>query len=185
GWTIIDDKLRKRDEATVRAWKEEIDTSLIFAGLFSAVLTAFNVQVYPSLQPNAEIDLQTQVLVHLSAQLSLLSAGEHFVSPVRPASANTAHPTRPIVYVNALWFSSLVLSLAAASTGIVIRQWLNHFIHPTSSSSLHGVYIHCIRWDLGIISWHVPTMLSVLPILLQLAVLLFLIGLSVLLWTLN
>lgn len=30
GWVACDERLRKRDEATAKAWKEEIDTSLIF-----------------------------------------------------------------------------------------------------------------------------------------------------------
>ncbi|EMD36604.1 hypothetical protein CERSUDRAFT_124358 [Gelatoporia subvermispora B] len=185
GWAACDSRLRTHDEAMTRAWKEEIDTSLIFAGLFSAVLTAFNVQVYPSLQTSSAPDLQTQVLIHLSAQLSAQSSHDSPFRPVLASSSASAGPSNSMICVNALWFASLVVSLAAASLGIVIRQWLNHFVNATSPSPRRSVYIHCFRWDLGLVAWHVPTMLSLLPVLLQVAVALFLAGLCILLSTLN
>ncbi|OCH92357.1 hypothetical protein OBBRIDRAFT_705088, partial [Obba rivulosa] len=87
--------------------------------------------------------------------------------------------------INILWFSSLVLSLSAASIGISVRQWLNHFISSSSSNSKRSAYIHCLRYDKGLVPWHVPEILSALPILLQSALFLFLLGLLVLIWTFN
>ncbi|TBU22081.1 hypothetical protein BD311DRAFT_676896, partial [Dichomitus squalens] len=43
--------VKKYSDEMVKRWNEEIDTLLVCAGLFSAILTAFNVQSYLLLQP--------------------------------------------------------------------------------------------------------------------------------------
>ncbi|OCH86287.1 hypothetical protein OBBRIDRAFT_246622 [Obba rivulosa] len=145
GWRKCARRLREHDEDIVKAWKEEIDTLLVFAGLFSTALTAFNVEFY---------------------------------SALNPADATP-------VWINALWFSSLISSLSAASIGIIVRQWLGHFISPTSPDPRRSVEIHCLRYDMGLIRWRVPEILGLLPILLLMSLVLFFVGLAVLLWALN
>ncbi|OCH87025.1 hypothetical protein OBBRIDRAFT_796604 [Obba rivulosa] len=179
-WDSLAVKVRNQDEATAKAWKEEIDALLVFAGLFSAVLTAFNVDLYKALKPDPSPDMSAQSIALLISLMNNVS-----VPPVLAVSTDAAQPSASSVWINALWFSALVLSLSSASIGIVIRQWLNHFLSPVSDDGERKVYIHCLRWDMGIVAWYVPEILSILPILLQLALALFFIGLIILLWTLN
>jgi len=148
-WGTCASRLREYDEGMVKVWKEEIDTLLVFAGLFSAALTAFNVELYPTLNPGG------------------------------------AKPSSSAVWINALWFSSLILSLSSASIGIIVRQWLQHFISPTSPDPRRSAEMHHIRYDLGLVRWKVPEILNFLPLLLLTALVLFLVGLAILLWTLN
>ena len=95
-------------------------------GLFSAVLTAFNVQSYQLLTPPPATDPVIIALEKISAQLSSFS--------VNPPSINSTHPAfvfqdpaplpapRYAVWLNALWFASLICSLSAASIGIMVKQ---------------------------------------------------------------
>ncbi|KAI0691122.1 hypothetical protein BC835DRAFT_1249854, partial [Cytidiella melzeri] len=56
------------DERKIKDYKEDIDTFLVFAGLFSAVLTAFLVESYQGLQQDpmeVMVALMQQVLSKL------------------------------------------------------------------------------------------------------------------------
>ncbi|EKM57427.1 uncharacterized protein PHACADRAFT_56711, partial [Phanerochaete carnosa HHB-10118-sp] len=61
GWAGIEDTVAKDDEGKMEGYSEDIDTLLVFAGLFSAILSAFVVQTYQMLQPSSA-DLTNQLL---------------------------------------------------------------------------------------------------------------------------
>ncbi|GJE85041.1 hypothetical protein PsYK624_011180 [Phanerochaete sordida] len=62
GWAGIEEHVSKDDESKMNGYSKDIDTLLVFAGLFSAILSAFVVQTYPMLQPSAS-DMTNQLLV--------------------------------------------------------------------------------------------------------------------------
>ncbi|EIW55553.1 uncharacterized protein TRAVEDRAFT_86592, partial [Trametes versicolor FP-101664 SS1] len=68
-WAACAKALREYDEDMIQDWKEEIDTLLVFAGLFSAILTAFNIESYKLLQQQPE-DATAAILTQISAQLN-------------------------------------------------------------------------------------------------------------------
>ncbi|EMD31181.1 hypothetical protein CERSUDRAFT_25994, partial [Gelatoporia subvermispora B] len=127
GWTECSRRLQEHDQQTVGAWKEEIDSLLVFAGLFSAVLTAFNVGLYTSLNPDPGVDLTNRILLQISSQLSNLSVSDNTIRSTSFAQSPHLEPTASSIWINAMWFSSLVCSLASATIGILARQWLNYF----------------------------------------------------------
>jgi len=139
--------MRKHDEVMVKGWKEDIDTLLVFAGLFSAVSTAFDIEAYKLFQQDSK---------------GAFSDGN-------------------ATFVNVLWFSSLVLSLAAASIGILVKQWLRDYIQYVSNSPRQKSRTRQFRHQ-GLVGWHVPGIIAMLPVLLQLALAFFLIGLVDFLW---
>ncbi|TFK31551.1 hypothetical protein BDQ12DRAFT_639943, partial [Crucibulum laeve] len=49
-WTMYNEEAEKHDEALTNIWTGDMDSILIFAGLFSAVLTAFIIEAYQKLQ---------------------------------------------------------------------------------------------------------------------------------------
>ncbi|OCH87110.1 hypothetical protein OBBRIDRAFT_796529 [Obba rivulosa] len=51
-WAKCAEDLRQHDQELATEWKEQIDNLLVFAGIFSAVLTAFNVELYTQLNPD-------------------------------------------------------------------------------------------------------------------------------------
>jgi WD40 repeat protein len=95
------------------------------------------------------------------------------------------HPSRVTKAVNVLWFSSLILSLFATLFGIFVKQWLHTYSNwsdiadPREAVLVHEFYRH------GRERWHVSSILATLPLLLQLALLFFVTGLVIYLWTLD
>ncbi|EMD35283.1 hypothetical protein CERSUDRAFT_116084 [Gelatoporia subvermispora B] len=178
-WQEFAAKLRKQDQETAKTWKEEIDTLMNFAGLYSVILAAFNIELYKRLVPTESTsDPNTPALIYLISALNNVSMPSNLISP-----APSVRPPTTAIWINALMFSSLVLGLSSAFVGLIIREWLNFFLSPHSGEGERSTYIHCLRWDRGVMKWRVPGILSALSIILQLALALFLSGLLLFLWT--
>ncbi|KAJ3550953.1 hypothetical protein NM688_g4961 [Phlebia brevispora] len=187
GWAAVEDHMYKRDQGSMRNYSEEIDTLLVFAGLFSAVLTAFIVPSYQMLQSD-NTALSVQFLQRISAQLSSITINGPFVNSTAPPTTTISSPptTSVVRCINALWFLSLVFSLAAAFFGILAKQWVREFLQWNSVLALpeENVMIRQMRFD----AWNksnITTIISTTSALLETAVVLFLIGVVVLLWTLD
>ncbi len=88
------------------------------------------------------------------------------------------------VWINTLWFSSLVCSLASASIALMVKQWLHQLRVRLSGTSRDSIWLRQYRLN-GILKWQVSSIIVLLSILLQLALFLFLTGLVILLWTLH
>ncbi|KAJ3501608.1 hypothetical protein NLJ89_g9261 [Agrocybe chaxingu] len=172
----------KFDDEMCRGWREEIDTLLVFAGLFSAAVTAFTVESYRWLQDNAD-DIQVQLLQQISSQVGSLQSNRS-----QPTLANnspsTFLPEPSSVRINMCWFTSLTLSLTAVLVGILCKQWLREYQRYEGLSAKDALPVRQLRYE-GLLGWHVPKILSALPLLLQAALVLFLSGLLDLLWTMN
>ena len=89
-------------------------------------------------------------------------------------------------WINALFFFSLVLSLASALFGILAKQWLREYLKWNSplAAPRENVLVRQIRfenWE----AWNVETVIWSIPVLLELAMILFLAGIVILLWTLD
>ncbi|KAI0359392.1 hypothetical protein OH77DRAFT_1395458, partial [Trametes cingulata] len=189
----------------IERWNTEIDTYLVYAGLFSAIVTAFNVQSYLVLQQQP--DPMLAAMQQISLQLSSLAIHPPFVNSTHPAfgasdaaRAGTAPGSAPdtaTVSINALWFTSLVLSLSSASISIMVKQWLNEFKSGLPSDkaasangesrkveTLESARLRQYRLN-NLEKWRVDLVVLAVPVLLQLALAFFLAGLLVLVWTLH
>ncbi|KAK7693016.1 hypothetical protein QCA50_002581 [Cerrena zonata] len=184
GWSRLSDLIRQYDRDRVEDVKEDIDTLLVFAGLFSAVITAFIVESYKTLQQQPE-DTTNQILLQLSAQLASLTLSGNFVNSTIPMFTSPSFvPTRFSVLVNTLWLLSLVVALITASLGILVKQWLHELMARDTQDPCQQVKIRFFR-EVGVQRWQVFEIAAALPVLLQLALLLFFIGLSAFLHNLN
>ncbi|KAI0364347.1 hypothetical protein BV20DRAFT_1057264 [Pilatotrama ljubarskyi] len=187
--------VQKHSSEIVDRWNKEIDTYLVFAGLFSAILTAFNVQSYQMLQGPSPPDLNTVVLQQISQQLRSFS--------INPPFINTTHPTLPAsflstsvdaassppvlqwgIWLNITWFSGLILSLAAAVMGITVKQWLNEYASGLFGNSRDTARLRQYRFK-NLLKWHVGVVVMTIPLLLQFSLALFFAGLLILLWNLH
>ncbi|KAL1942594.1 hypothetical protein VTO73DRAFT_6196 [Trametes versicolor] len=188
-WSGAAGMVQTYSDEMIKRWKEEIDTYLVFAGLFSAVLTTFNVQSYLLLQP-ATPDPSIAVLQQISSQLASFSIHPPFVNSTQPSSTTRANANTPppvprwAVWLNALWFSGLILSLSSASVGIMVKQWLNEYSSGVSGTSRPVARVRQYRLN-NLRTWRVEDIIGAIPILLQLALALFLSGMLILLWTLH
>jgi hypothetical protein len=94
-------------------------------------------------------------------------------------------PSTSIILVNLFWFSSLLFSLFAALFGIFVKQWLRNY-GKWDEQGTHEESILLRGWHLrGFERWHVPGIVSALPMLMQVALILFLAGLLIYMWTIN
>ncbi|KAH9474347.1 hypothetical protein JR316_0012805 [Psilocybe cubensis] len=175
-WNCVLEPYRKNDRIQCEAWKDEVQNLLIFAGLFSAVVTAFTVESYKNLQPDPN-----DTIVYLLAQLVDSSSNVSNVALPPPIFVRSASALR----VNIFWFLSLVLSLTTVLVGIVGLQWIREHqqytdeIDPRNSLSVFRMRSHGLR------EWFVPQIFTGLPLLLQSAVFLFLIGIIDFLYSLD
>lgn len=160
------------------------------AGLFSAVVTAFTVESYTWLQQDPG-DASNALLTQISQQLSMLTFVITFVgNPLSSALVNstssipaTELPFSPVSYavpVNTLWVLSLTLSLISAFFAIAAQQWLRRLRLPPEMPVRRAVQLLEARKD-GLTTWQVPSIIALLPLLLQIAVVFFLVGLFLLL----
>ncbi|CDO69116.1 hypothetical protein BN946_scf185042.g18 [Trametes cinnabarina] len=171
--------------ALVKRWKSEIDTLLVYAGLFSAVLTAFNVELYklllPPDGPDATNALLAQIVAQLNTSTALMNGGQRFMPT---SSSSNFHTATSSVWINSLWFSSIICSLSAASLGMMVKQWLHETELGLSGTSRDIARLRQYRLD-SLQKWRVGDIVAILPVLLQIASALFLAGLIILLWTLH
>lgn len=140
-------------------------------------MTAFLVESYQSLTQDP-----TQVMIllmqQLASQTQSYSLNNGFVN-------STAQPMQTIpvftpsvnaIRVNVLWFASLTLSLVSASFSILVKQWLREYLSGEYTSPQARLRIRHFR-NPGLGHWKVFEIAAVLPLLLQLSLGLFLIGL--------
>ncbi|RDX49631.1 hypothetical protein OH76DRAFT_1403523 [Lentinus brumalis] len=191
-WTETATIVKDYSDDLVDRWNKEIDTLLVYAGLFSAIQTAFNIELYKRLIPDPAPapDPVLVALERISAQLSGFTVNQAFVnstqSPFVILQSTPSTPAVPlwVVVLNALWFSSLISSLAAASIGIMVKQWLTEYKSGVSGTSRQTARLRQLRLN-SLQRWRVKEIVSVLPVLLQIASGLFFAGLLILLWNLN
>lgn len=167
--------VQKWDRGMCEAWRDEIDKLLIFAGLFSAVVTSFAVDSYRSLTPDPT-DVTVLYLARISLQLGNGSA------PALEPPSFTPPPWS--VRVNILYFLSLFLSLTTALLGILCMQWIREYQRESNFSHKDAFALRQMRYE-GFRQWGVWTIMTLLPLLLQSALVLFFIGLLDFLWNLN
>jgi len=136
--------------------------------LFSAVVTAFVVQSYQLLQESST-DVAVAILSQIASQDGVTDRAAPTVPPFSPTSS--------AIRVNILWFLSLILSLTTVLSGIVSLQWLREYLrYPTHCSPKQKFAIRNMRAE-AFDRWYVPHILAGLPVLLQIALVLFFAGL--------
>ncbi|GJE94772.1 hypothetical protein PsYK624_109440 [Phanerochaete sordida] len=188
GWKGIEEHLMNNDEGRMKGYSEDIDNLLFFAGLFSAILTAFAQQSYQLLQPDS-METTNQLLAYaLAERASSSSAHPRILARITNilATENTFIPSTSARWINALFFISLVLGLAAALLGILAKQWLREYMHWNSPLALprENILVREMRYEAWQL-WNVEATISAIPALLEVAMILFLVGIIILLWTLD
>ena len=129
----------------------------------------------------------SQTTVQLLSLIALQNGAPTDVQPFLNETAEalprstTFRAPRSAVTINTLWFTSLVLSLAAALLGILAKQWCREFLrwHSVIASARENVLIRQVRFEAWE-RWRVPSLIAAIPAFLEIALVLFLIGLLVL-----
>ena len=92
-----------------------------------------------------------------------------------PSDSQTFTASTSSIAVNALWFTSLTITLISALAGVLAKTWLVRFIPVTPGESSSEA---CERWirDRRAEQWHLQAVITGIPLLIQLALILFLVG---------
>ncbi|KAF9778946.1 hypothetical protein BJ322DRAFT_980410, partial [Thelephora terrestris] len=116
-YKVYRDKAEEQDREFIGKYDEDLNNTLIFAGLFSAVTSAFITQVQPQLQPDSGDDTAALLRV-LLYKIDNTTFGNDV-----PSLPQWTGPPSNIVQVQAILYASLVISLLAAFLAMLGKQW--------------------------------------------------------------
>ncbi|TCD67005.1 hypothetical protein EIP91_000685 [Steccherinum ochraceum] len=172
-YSLYINEAEKYDEALVARLETSSDSLLIFAGLFSATVTALIIESYTTLT-----EAPTDASVFYLAQIAQLLAGNSSTSPPQVAISPTFVTPTSAIRVNILWVLSLVVSLACALGATLIQTWTNRYTRLVSqfANVTHRAQQREFYFE-GMKQSRLVVVAETLPGLLHLSLFLFLAGL--------
>ncbi|EJD51538.1 hypothetical protein AURDEDRAFT_159275 [Auricularia subglabra TFB-10046 SS5] len=160
-WRIHDRIAREEDRERIGNWNRGLDNLALFAGLFSAVTTAFIIELQGDTKPDY-MELTFQVL-------NASASGVPFVQQPFVIDPDTRT-------VNCLWISSLMLSLTAALIAIMGKDWIGMYAsrplcNPRQWAEIRTYRLSCVE------RWYMSGVIAAAPVLLHMSLVLFAAGL--------
>ncbi|PVF94129.1 hypothetical protein CPB86DRAFT_64917 [Serendipita vermifera] len=171
-WEQYMEQAKVSDEQLSKVLNSDLDSLLIFAGLFSAILSAFLIEVRKGLQE--DLQEKTNNLLYILIQLQQNANDTPIAQP------SPFRPTASTLQINTFWFLSLILSLMSALGASLAKGWVMQYASTTPGVSARDACSRHRRF-IGITRWHLQMIVQSLPILLHIAFFLFSVGLIVLL----
>ncbi|KAI5892248.1 uncharacterized protein SCHCODRAFT_02625663 [Schizophyllum commune H4-8] len=177
-WSVYNDEAQIADTELVKGLNGTLDVLMVFAGLFSAVVTTFVAQSSQALNPDYA-QMTTSLLYELTRVQRAMATGAPINDIPEFQGAFTSKTyAMTDVWVNGLWLVSLTLSLLTALISVLAKQWIHHFNSITGSTPRDRTYVRQYRLK-SFGHWKVPEIIGFLPALLSTALLLFFAGLAV------
>jgi hypothetical protein len=123
-------------------------------------------------------DIQNDYLLRIATQLQIQSGATNVSLPPLPPPSDAFRPSSQVFLANICWFLSLTVALGTVLFGTVCLQWIREFERdPRLGQFKEAFEFRQMRYE-GLMGWGIPFILSCLPLLLQLSLLLFFLGLS-------
>jgi len=142
--------------------------------LFAGFLSAFLIELLGRLEQDP-LDIIQDVLIYQTQMMVNTSLG-----PYVPADFS---PPEHIVVVNALFYASLGFMVLAAFIAMLIKSWVREFDRGLRAMSIPEQRAKTREFRyLGMERWKLPEMVEALPLLIQISLLLFSIGLVIFLF---
>ncbi|KAL1672406.1 hypothetical protein EV122DRAFT_200024, partial [Schizophyllum commune] len=176
-WSVYNDEAQIADGERVQTLNGTLDVLLVFAGLFSAVVTTFVAQSSQALNPDYAQITASLVCELVRLQRAAASGDTGNVPTSLPSLEDRTYKTSDL-WVNGLWLASLIFSLSTALIAVLAKQWIQHYISLSGGTPRHRALVRHYRL-IGLERWRVPFMIGFLPALLTIALLLFFAGLAV------
>ncbi|KAG9082621.1 hypothetical protein FRC06_004920, partial [Ceratobasidium sp. 370] len=180
-WQLYVDEAKEHDNELVESKNKNLDMMLLFATLFSAILTAFILDSKKLLQQD-QADVMIMILLTLAQSQQRIEQGVPLVLPLVECPSFSAPLTAR--WVNGLWFTALALSLAAGLVAMLAKEWLTAFVASRPRPPRSYALTHQARL-MGLKKWRTFHIIDLLPLVLHLSLLLFCLGLAIYLWTLD
>jgi hypothetical protein len=148
-------------------------------GLFSTIVTVFIVESYKKLSPDSSE--RTTVLLE---QISLQLAGFQNNTYPKAQDSISFAPRRAYLWVNALWFLSLVTSIVSAFYVMLVQQWVRRYTQTTKDLSSDQGRVRSSLF-LGTQKYQMSHAIGLIPLPLHISVFLFFSGLIIFLFTIS
>lgn len=120
---------------------------------------------------------QNDLLLRIITQLQIQSGANNVTLPPLPPPINAYRPSSQVFVANMCWFISLTVALGTVLFGTVCLQWIREFERNPRLGFKEAFEFRQMRYE-GLMDWGIPFIISSLPLLLQLSLLLFFLGLS-------
>ncbi|TDL27674.1 hypothetical protein BD410DRAFT_688752, partial [Rickenella mellea] len=184
-WSFYVNEAEKFDKALVESWKADMEGIVIFAGLFSASVTAFIIEGYKTLSPDPSTRTIT-LLAQISSQLAAISNGTNPNLPSPPPPLVSFRPPASAVAVNILWFFSLAFGLVCALGATMVQQWARNYLQLIERRPAPGTRarIRSFLYE-GIETFRMKAVVEAIPALLHVSLFLFFIGLVIFLFPIS
>ncbi|KAI9458012.1 hypothetical protein BJY52DRAFT_1150035, partial [Lactarius psammicola] len=171
-WSMYLTETEKKDKEMVERWKGEADSALIFAGLFSAVVTVSLVESYKFLSPDPG-DETVRLLTQLSGQLVNISNG----IPLESTVAGPFKPSTSAVLVNLTWFCSMALCFSCSVAATITQQCARQYLVLTQGSGApyERARLRTFLFN-GLKRFQVDRVLQVLAMAMHFSILLYAVG---------
>ncbi|KAF9778912.1 hypothetical protein BJ322DRAFT_1113791 [Thelephora terrestris] len=172
-------EVEEHDQDLEKKYDEDLNTTLIFSGLFSAVASAFIIDIQSELSPDYE--QANNVLLEM-----LLNATTGTLPPNSAASIPRWNGPDPVVVqVQCILYATLCAALLAAFLAMLGKQWLSRYKENETRGSAADRSRLRERKLTGIGTWKLHLVLESLPLILQFALFLLGFALSRYLWEVN
>ncbi|KAF8597524.1 hypothetical protein BDV93DRAFT_426914, partial [Ceratobasidium sp. AG-I] len=154
------------------------------AALFSAIVTAFVIESYKSLQPDTAA-ITAAATIQIVQILQQGGIGQQPSLPVQDNSTSLAfQPTATAVLVNVTWFLSLSLSVSVTLIAVLVKQWSEKFLSGRLAPPSVQARIRQARYD-KLRFCRTEDIVLALPGIMHASLGLFLVGLVIFLQDLN
>ncbi|KAF8258677.1 hypothetical protein EI94DRAFT_1620655, partial [Lactarius quietus] len=183
-WSLHLGEAKSHDEARIHSLKNDMDSVLIFAGLFSAALTSFlsgstnNLQVDPAQQMVYYQQQNVALLAQISKQMSSI-APQVSIPSAPPLPYPAFSPNSSEVRVNVFWYMSLIFSLSAALLATLVQQWVRDYmrVFQQYNNPLKSARLRQYLYE-GVEGRYMPRVARSVPALVHVSLILFFLGLG-------
>ena len=149
------------------------------AGLFSAVSSAFVIDIQSKLEPDPNEQSAALLRAILFAlNQSALPAETATIPPIQE------DPPGEVVTASGLMYASLLISLLAAFVAMLGKQWLNRYLRNTGGSMMERCGDRQRKCE-GLEKWPLHLFVESLPVMLQVSLLLLACGLCQHMWSID
>ncbi|KAH8099500.1 hypothetical protein BXZ70DRAFT_894650 [Cristinia sonorae] len=177
-WNKYNQEADEYDREFLERYKEDMSTTMIFSGLFTAVTATIASMSISNLSQDP--NLFTQILLH-NIFVSLNNTGE-FIQMDMPLLPWTG-PSKSVIWSQTFLYLSLVCSLLVALGAVLATQWLSRYKAVDERGSVEDRGKRRQQKFDGLQAWGFRIFLEALPLLLQLSLLLFGISLCAYMWS--
>ncbi|QRW07937.1 activating signal cointegrator 1 complex subunit 3 [Ceratobasidium sp. AG-Ba] len=184
-WPVYVKEAEAWDGEMVDGWNRSLDVMLIFVrlyltALFSAVSTTFVVESFKMLQPDPS-QTSANALIEITQLLRTMSNGGNTASIDTSTDPAAFSPPASAIWINALWFLSLALSVSVSLIVMLAKQWCYSYMSGRLGQPHIQARTRQRRLE-ELERWRMPEILAFLPSLIHLSLFLFFVGLIISLW---